>query len=57
MEPTSCKTAKTTIDFCIKGQFKSVSCCRFPFCYSGKNKDRLRECNKKQGTYIGKLDA
>ena len=30
---------------------------RFPFYCSDKKQDRLRECSKKQGIYIGKLGA
>ena len=42
---------------CEKGPFKSTSCCRFPLFCSDKNQDRLREGNKKQCIYIGKLDV
>ena len=68
-KPTSYKTVKKTIEFCEKGPFKSVSCCRFPFQKKKKKKkkkkkrkikkkqDRLRQCSKKQDIYIGKHDA
>ena len=59
-EPTSWKRMKKTMSYTEKHPFKSVfkvNCCRFPFRYSDKNQDRLRECSKKQSIYIGKLDA
>ena len=47
-EPTSQIRMKKTISYSEKHLFKSVNCCRFLFCYSDENQDRLRECSKKQ---------
>ena len=46
---------KKTISYSEKHPFKSVSYCRFPFRCSDKNKDRFRECSKKQGIILSNL--
>ena len=40
-----------------KGLLQTLSCARLLFSVSDKNQDRLSIYNKKQGIYIGKLDA
>ena len=49
------KRLKKTISYSEKHPFKLVSCCQFPFCYSDKNQDRLRECSKKQTFVLANL--
>ena len=51
------KTVKKTIDSCKKRPVQSIRCSHFPFPCSGKNQDGFSVCSKKQGIYIGKLDA
>ena len=41
----------------LKGPVQTVTCARLLFRFSDKNQDRLSICSKKQGIYIGKLDA
>ena len=40
-----------------KGLVQTISWARLLFRFSDKKQDRLSVCNKKQGIYIGKLDA
>ena len=53
-EGSSYKTVKKTIDCSKKGPIKLLSC---HFVVLTKNQDRLSVRSKKQGIYIGNLDA